>query len=224
MDFSKKIFVGITNNDDGSWRSKLEEIKKFELTEAALFLEQVATKEERKEVYAELEKAGIKRIPLVHIRNEMDKDELSYLCQRYDNPCLTIHESSFKYLDKWRGFHKNLFLEMNKDNHVAGNIDVSKIGGFCVDLAHFKAGEEKWSKDFLYVLSQRKKDKYFVCNHLNGYSYDKNSDIHTIKSFREFDYLKTLPKFLFGDIIAIETYNSIEEQLKFKDYVSKLLS
>ena len=39
-----------------------------------------------------------------------------------------------------------------------------------------------------------------------------------------FDYLKTMPKFLFGKIIALETFNSIKEQLIFKEYLIGLLS
>ncbi|MFA6383627.1 MAG: hypothetical protein WCX17_04370 [Parcubacteria group bacterium] len=222
--FSKRILVGITSNFDGSWRDKIREINEFKIEEAALFLEQVTTKKERQEIYAELEKSTIKNILLVHIRNNMDKDELAFLCQRYNNPCLTIHEDSFKYLDKWRGFHKNLFLELNYDNHLTRQVEVDKIGGFCVDLSHFKAGEEKWSKEFLYVLSQKSKKDHFICNHVNGYSYKENHDMHTISDLKQFDYLKTLPGFLFGKIIAIETYNTIKEQLKFKECLIKLLN
>ncbi len=222
-DFSQRIFVGITNDFDGSWRDKLREINKLKITTAALFLEQVATKKERQEVYAELEKSTIRKIPLIHIRNNMARDELAYLCEKYDNPCLTIHEESFKYLDKWKGFYKNLFLELNYDNHLAGQVAVDKIGGFCIDLSHFKAGEEKWSKEFLYVLSQKKEGGNFICNHVNGYSYKSNENIHTVSNLKQFDYLKTLPRFLFGKIIAIETYNTIKEQLKFKKYLIKLL-
>lgn len=223
-DFSKRIFVGITNNFDGSWRDKIREINKLKIKEAALFLEKVATKKERQEIYVELEKSTVKNIPLIHIRNNMDKDELAFLRQRYNNPCLTIHEGSFKYLEKWRGFHKNLFLEMNFDNHVASMVEVDKIGGFCIDLSHFKAGEEKWSREFLYVLSQRSKGNHFICNHVNGYSYEENCDMHTVSDLKQFDYLKTLPGFLFGRIIAIETYNTIKEQLRFKEYLIKLLN
>lgn len=223
-DFSQRIFVGITNDFDGSWRDKLREINKLKITAAALFLEQVATKKERQEIYAELEKSTIKKIPLIHIRNNMDKDELAFLCQRYGNPCLTIHENSFKYLNKWKGFYKNLFLELNYDNHLAGRVAVNKIGGFCIDLSHFKAGEEKWSKEFLYVLSQGSKYNNFVCNHVNGYSYERNENMHTVSDLKQFDYLKTLPKILFGRVIAIETHNTIKKQLQFKDYLVKLLN
>ncbi|KKS26043.1 MAG: hypothetical protein UU87_C0004G0027 [Parcubacteria group bacterium GW2011_GWA2_42_11] len=224
MDFSQIIFVGITNHEDHNWRVKMADIEKLGISEAALFLEQIPEKAERQEVYKALEKSCVKKIPLVHIRNEMDSDELELLCSRYNNPCLTIHEDTFACLDKWRDFQKNLFLEMNFDGLVPDFVKVEKIGGFCVDLAHFKAGEEKWSDEFLYTLSKQKHHKYFACNHVSGYSYEKNKDVHRITDLKQFDYLKTLPKFLFSQIIAIETHNSIAEQLEFKKYLIRLLN
>ena len=223
MNLEKRIFVGITDNFDGTWRKKLAEIKKFGLTEAALFLEQIRTRKEREEVYRVLEKSGLKKVPLIHIRSDMEREELKYLCEKYDNPCLTIHEVDFKDLEKWRGFYKNIFVEFNYNDKFDGPVEVEKIGGFCVDLSHFKAAEEKWMKEFQYVLSKSENKKLFACNHLNGYSYEKNDNMHTVESLKNFDYLKTLPEFVFGDVIAIETYNSIEEQLKFKEYLIEFL-
>ncbi len=221
--FSRIITVSITGYRDEQWRSKLKEIEKFKISRASLFLERF-TKRQRDKIYQALLKSKIKEIPLVHIRNDMARDELVFLAKKYRRPYFTIHESSFKYLDKWRGFHKNLYLEMNYDNYVSAKVKVGKVGGFCVDLAHFKAGEEKFSKDFEYVVEMRKKEQYFKCNHISGYSFARNSDIHFPKNLKDFDYLKTLPEFLFGDVMAIEVDNGIAEQLKFKDYLVKMLS
>jgi len=154
----------------------------------------------------------------------MTRDELELLIKKYKAKYLTIHENSFKVMNKWHGFYRKLYLEMNYDNSVASDVKVKKIGGFCVDLSHFKSAEEKWSKEFKYTLKRRQKRKTFASNHLNGYSYKENHDLHTITSLKQFDYLKTLPEFVFGKVIAIEVFNSIEEQLKFKKHVIKLLS
>ena len=75
----------------------------------------------------------------------------------------------------------------------------------------------------LSLLPIKKNKNLFKCNHLNGYSYAKNIDLHTIFSLKEFDYLKTLPTFVFGDVIAIETFNSLKEQITFKKYIINLL-
>ena len=221
-DFSNRILVSITGSKDIHWRSKLKEINKFDISKVALFLE-CFDESQRKRIYDALLSSKIEEIPLVHISNEMKKEELAFLNKNFGSSYFTIHENSFRFLKKWDGFHKHLFLEMNTDNFVSQSVKVAKIGGFCVDLAHFKVSEEKWSKEFEYILKREKISRYFACNHLNGYSPEKNADLHTIKSLKDFDYLKTLPRFLFGDVIALEINNKISEQLKFKNYLSELL-
>jgi hypothetical protein len=216
-----KLLVGITGKKENHWKNKLKEINKLDITEAALFLEWFK-KTQRQKIYQALLRSKIKKIPLVHLRNDMDKSELAFLTKHFGSRYFTIHEDSFNVLDKWRGFYKNLFLEMNTDNSISDNVDIAKIGGFCIDLAHFKVEETKRTEEFKYI-RKRKNSHYFFCNHLNGYSPSKNVDLHTIKNLKDFDYLKTLPKFLFGKVIALEIENSIAEQLKFKKYLSKLL-
>jgi len=220
--FSKKILIGITGSKENHWRSKMEEIDKYKITEVSLFLERFREKQ-RDKIYKALLKSSIKEIPLVHIRHDMKKKELIFLKKNFGSSYFTIHEDSFKIMNKWRGFYKHLFLEMNTDNFVSKSVNVNKIGGFCVDLAHFKIEATRWSKEFEYVFKRRKISRYFKCNHLNGYSPSRNTDMHTIKRIEDFDYLKTLPKFLFGDIISLETDNSIAEQLEFQIYLYGML-
>ena len=222
-DFSKRILVGITGYKDEHWENKLKEIDKFKIPQVALFLERFK-KPQRKKIYKALLTSKIKEIPFVHIRNDMKREELAFLAKNFKSSYFNLHENSFRVLKKWKGFYKNLFLEMDSDNFVSNFVKVSKIGGFCIDLAHFKVEEEKWSKEFEYILKRRKISRLFACNHLNGYSFKKNTDLHTVRSLKDFDYLKTLPKFLFGKIIALETENKISRQLEFKKYLVKLLN
>lgn len=152
----------------------------------------------------------------------MSKDELVFLAENFDSHYFTIHEDSFRFMGKWKGFYKHLFLEMNANDCVPEYVDIGRIGGFCIDLSHFKKAGQNKTKEFEYVMA-RKDSHLFACNHLNGYSYKDNIDMHFVKSLKDFDYLKTLPKFLFGRAIALETNNSISEQLEFKRYLEGLL-
>ena len=222
-DFSKRIYVGITGNKKDDWKNKLNEINKLKISKVVLFLQRFE-KQDRKEIYQSLKLSKIKSIPLVHIRHDMDKNELDFLVNNYKTRYFTIHENSFKILIKWWGFYKKLYLEMNTDNIVEDFVKVNKIGGFCVDLSHFKVEIEKWSKEFEYIIKRRNVSRYFGCNHLNGYSYEKNTDLHTITSLKDFDYLKSLPEFIFGEVIGIETENNISEQLEYKNHLVKILN
>ena len=219
---SKRILISITGRKPADWKNKLLEIEKRKIKRIALFLE-FYTKAQRKKIYEALLSSNIKKIPLVHIRNDMKKWELEFLEKNFKTKCFTIHENSFKYLNKWKGFHKKLFLELNYDNYVPQITKVEKIGGFCIDLSHFKASQERKAKDYKYVVEKCNKNKYFIGNHLNGYSPYRKIDLHTVRTLKDFDYLKTLPKFIFGKYIALEMFNSIEQQIKFKKYLYKML-
>jgi len=221
MNLTNRILVGL-GASGSHWPSQLKELERRHITKIALFLECMKLSE-RQRIYQALLESHIKQIPLVHIKSDMTKKELLFLSKNFHSIYFTIHEDHFKLLYKWSGYHKNLFLEMNTDNFVSRSVQVKKIGGFCIDLSHFKVEEEKWSKEFEYITRRERITKDFACNHLNGYSYKRNCDLHTIKNFREFDYLRTLPSFVFGKVIALETSNSIAQQLKFKSYVCKLM-
>ena len=218
-----KILVSITGKTKKDWQDKLKEINTLKIKEAALFLE-FYNKKEKQEIYDALLESYIKSIPLVHIRHDMKKDELEFLQKNYKTKYFTCHEENFAHHDikHWKGFYKDIYLEMNFDNFVSKTVKVEKIGGFCIDLAHFKCGMEKLSKDFEYVFN-RKDKKLFACNHFNGWDAEKNIDMHTIYNLKNFDYLKTLPKFVVGNVIALETFNSIKEQLTFKKYLRPIV-
>lgn len=221
----KRILISITGKNRKDWKSKLEEIEALKIKEVCLFLE-FYDKEKREEIYRALLNSKIKSIPLVHIRHDMIKEELKFLKHQYKTKYFTIHEINFEQDDllKWKGFYKNLCLEMNFDNYVSSKVKVEKIDGFCIDLAHFKVAKEMQNKDFEYVFNKRKFKKYFDCNHLNGWDKKTNCDMHTISNLKDFDYLKTLPTFLFGKVIALEVFNSIKEQLEFKKYLIEILN
>lgn len=223
MNEKTNILVSITGSAEKEWRDKLREINSLKIEEIALFLE-IYEKDQRQKIYGTLLESCVKNIPLVHIRDDMTKEELKFLKDNYKTECFTCHEENFinNDLKKWRGFYKNIYLEMNFDNFVSKKVKVEKIGGFCVDLAHFKCGLEKLSRDFEYVFNKKDKE-LFICNHLNGYNPEKNIDMHTIYDLENFNYLKTLPRFVFGKCIAMETFNPIKEQIKFKKYLTTIL-
>lgn len=219
---SKKIIIGLTGRNDSEVIEKIKNADKLKIKEAGLFLEMLKPNQ-RQNVYEELEKSKIKKIPLIHVRDDMVKKEFDYLEKKYSPKYYTIHESTFNHLHKWKNYQQKLFLEMNYDNHIEKNVKVEKIGGFCIDLSHLKAAQERNAKEYEYTIKQIKKTKN-LCNHLNGYDEIEKRDIHTIKSEKEFNYLKELPKIVFGEKIALEMFNPIEEQIKYKKYLIKLLT
>jgi len=217
-----EILVSITGRVKKDWQSKLREVEKFGIRRIALFLE-FYNKKGREEIYEALSKSSVKTIPFIHARHDMDIDEYKFLMKKYKTKYFNLHIVCFDKLDELGSIHKKLLYEHEYSNTINNRVDMGKVGGFCIDLSHFKSAEERWTNEFEFVFSKRKIKKYFVANHLNGYNPSKRIDMHTVKSNENLDYLESLPNFVFGKYIALEMFNSIEEQLKFKKYVEKLL-
>ena len=222
MFLKKRILISITGKTHADWQSKLKELEKLKIRKCALFLE-CYTKTQRKKIFEAILSSNIKRIPFVHARHDMTKPEFEFLIKNFHTKYFNIHRSGLKKLKHWPGLKNKLLLEIGFHNFITKEVKVEKVAGFCIDLSHFKASEQRLTNEYTYTLSKRKQRKLFKANHLNGYSQKFKKDLHTIKSLKEFDYLKTIPKFLFGRYIALETWNPIKEQLKFKEYVAKLL-
>jgi len=219
--FKSRLIVSITARTKKEWQDKLKEINKYKIKEIGLFFESLTVRE-RDGLLASLKNSTVKIIPLVHIRDDTTKQEISFLVKHFQSRYFTIHESHFHKLKRWRGYYKELYLETNTDDRLAKYVDVEEIGGFCVDLAHFKKEVTKQTKEYRYIVEEMGKVK-FACNHLSGYSYRRNQDLHEVKSMRDFDYLKTLPHNIFGRVIAFEIFNPIKDQLKYQKHLKKLL-
>ena len=212
-----KIIVSITGKNAKECIAKIDEADNLRLPELALFLERLEVGD-REQVYARLERSGIKGIPLVHLRSDMDGSELRMLAAKYRVKYFTIHEDHFNIIENWRGFQKKLFLEMSTDDYVAPNVKVETIGGFCVDLAHYKKQSILVNKDYRYIYERRDKPRLFACNHLSGYSHKLKSDLHLVVSEADFDYLAELPSFVFGNLLAMEIDNPLRDQIRYRDY------
>jgi hypothetical protein len=97
---NKRILLSIAGPTSNILISKIHELDKLKINKAALFVSCIESKEKREKVYEELLKSNIKNIPLVHIRNEVDKDEIIFLKKKFKTKCFNFHEVGFHYLEK----------------------------------------------------------------------------------------------------------------------------
>ncbi len=123
-----KILLSITGRTQKDWREKLKEIESHNITEVALFLE-FYDKQEKKKIYDALLKSPIKNIPLVHIRHDMEKSELGFFQKNFGTKYFTCHEENFVShdIEQWKGFYKDIYLEMNFDNFVSNTSDIGEF-------------------------------------------------------------------------------------------------
>ncbi len=210
----KKLIVGITGKTKKDWQEKLNEIRQYGVTEVALYMEYF-TPRQRTGLFNELVNSPIKKIPLVHIQTNTTKQEIKFLKQRFGSKYFTIHEAHFPILERWQGYYRDLFLETNFDDAIAPYVDVKKIGGFCIDLAHYKVAVTKQVKEYRYTVEEIN-NVGGICNHLSGYSPKTNLDNHFATNIRDFDFVYSLPRNIFGNVIALEVFCSIHKQLQFQ--------
>lgn len=177
----EKILFGLTGRNAAEVIAKLGDAEALGIEKAALFLETLSPEEKRK-VYERLKDTSIKEFPLVHIRDDMLHSELEFLDRQLKTRYMTMHENQFHLLEEWKGFDKKLFLEMNTDNSMPQNVDMKKIGGFCIDLAYYKVAKEKHAIEYDFVMAHEK-TALFGCNHLNGYNPKENRDMHRVERF-----------------------------------------
>ncbi len=216
----KKVYVSLTGYDYSSFERKYREIKKLNITEVAVFLSALPH-QHHKYVFEWLLKSKIKYIPLVHIKEETTKAEIEFLKKNFKTKYFNIHNHNFKTIDKYQPHLKNILLETHPEV-VFDEIGLSRIGGFCIDVAHFWRAKEIQSKDYFQVLKYKNKKHLFKANHLSGYRANWG-DLHDIKNEKDFQYLKDLPRFVLGDVLAIEVMDTINTQLKMKKFIEKIL-
>ena len=220
-ELEKRILISITGKNNNEWKFKLKDINKRKIKRIALFLSQF-NKKQREEIYSALQESCVKEIPFVHARDDMRLEEYNFLIKEFKTRYFNLHERDFPLKKELKPIYRKLTLEMNFDDKLNKRVNLKQIAGFCIDLSHFKASQERWTKDFLFVLKNKNKTK-FLCNHLNGYSYQRRRDLHKPSKKSHFNYLKTLPKFLFGKYIALEMQVSVKKQLEFKKHIIELL-
>lgn len=214
-----KIFFGITGQKPGDWESKIKELDTLKIREATLFLSSCKPNW-RPKVYKKLLDSKINYIPMLHLRHDMEKEELEFFFKKFKTRYFTIHQDHFTHLENWRGYFKYLYLEFGLPlNKINKTTDINKIGGLCVDCSHYMFEKKAKMIEADYIDKRKNRQKLFGCNHLNGYNYIKNSDVHKISSVKDFDYIRELPEYIFGDIIGLEMENSIIEQAKYLDYL-----
>ncbi len=224
----RQILPTITTTRRSDWKARIKEINELGLKEAALF-PTCLDKKERKKLYQLLKKSTVKSIPLVHLKDDMPPEELDYLVENYKtkvfcNHTKTEHPPIYDY-PKYRKIIciENVFHPLNEK-------EIRNFGGICLDLSHLENDRILRKEIFKHNLKILKKYP-IIANHIS--SVKKVSrivkrgivryDSHLFKNLSEFDYLKKYPKDFFSPLIAIESENSIKEQLLAINYIVKIV-
>ena len=235
---AKRILLGLTTITPGEWRNKVKEIDELGLKEIAIFptsLDPV----ERWELYGLLEKTGLKTIPFVHLRNDMEFEEIDFIANRFRVEIFSVHSETDHYSPAvdYKKYFKMIYVE-NTPGHVPTENDLKKYAGLCFDLSHWescdleKAENNRESRQLRILAGEHK----IGVNHISAikpeivHSYDKLAkmdfygyDDHYVNNLSEVDYIKKYKDYL-ADIISLEMENSLKRQLEIKKYLEEMLN
>lgn len=226
---SMRILPAITSTSP-DWRKKIEEVRQLGLREIALFPTCLNLKQ-RAELYSLLKETKVEKIPFVHLRSDMAKKELDYLAKNYGTAVFNVHsKKEHLYPDGYKKYRDIIYLE--SAYWPFDEKEIKELAGICLDLAHLE--NARIFKKEMYRDNIKMIEKYGCgCSHISP---AKNFPVlrreekpdkkhpHLMKALSELNYLKRYPISYFGNFSALEMENSIEEQLKAKDYIVKLLA
>lgn len=212
-----------------NWRDKVKEIDRLGLKNVAVFVTTILF-EERQELYGLLEKTGLEAVPFVHIKSDMRPEEMEYFIRRWKTGVFNHHLlSEFPLENDLRKFYSKIYLE----NTLLpfSQKEFEGFAGICLDFSHLE--DTRRSATSLFENWMTFLLKYPLgCGHISAVGktkwFDKRSGFgrfsqHYFTKLSDFDYLQNYPKELFPEILAIELENSLEEQLKAKEYIEKIL-
>lgn len=225
-----KILPTITTIFD--WRNKVKEVKELGLKEVSVFLTCV-NPEERRELYLSLKDTKIKKIPFVHIRSDMKKEEMDYLIKNYHTKAFNIHtKREYPYPRDYKEYKNMIYIENTYEPF--DEKELQEFAGICLDTGHLE-NSRIFKRDLYNINIKAIERRECGCNHIGpakNFSFFKKREVkyaksghpHFMKNLSELDYLKKYPQKYFGKFLALEMENTIKEQLKVKDYISKILS
>jgi len=227
-----KFIPALTTTNGSNWKEKFREIEALKIEEIALFPTCLA-KEHRKTLYDMIKSSCIKRIPFVHLRDDMDVNELEFLAKEYDTQIFNTHsEREFPIDNEWLVKYKELICIENTPKSPLSEEEIKKYGGICLDFAHLEnlrlLESDKYKKEVEVLskfpikcnhVSAVKKDFSFVDSKTRKLRYDS----HHMDNLSELDYLKNYPISYFSDFCAIELDNKISEQLEAIEYINNFM-
>lgn len=221
------ILVSITTTSGSDWRAKIKETAVLGLGECALF-PTCLDKNQREEFYGLLERSSIKKCPFVHLRSDMPVTEIEYLIKRFGTRVFNIHCNTENPLE----YDLSKFASMIYVEHVYNIFDEAEMkqwAGVCLDISHLE-NDRLLNKPMFASITDALKIYRIGCNHISAMSDtirvnsagDRRYDRHCFEDLSQFDYITRYPAKYFSDFCALEVENSLQDQLRARDYIAGL--
>lgn len=233
-----KILISLTTYKNNHLEKDIEDLKRLNVREFAIFMTGLRTRPERDKLYNDiLDNLGHVSIPFAHIAPYMEPDEIDFLIDNFGLEAMNLHPvSEFPLIYDYSKYKDKIYMENAGPAIMLGlkDTDIDGYAGLCLDLTHLENSKLQNEPGYEMNLAMAKKYK-IGANHLSAITgtiekiveHDgtiyKSYDRHELGKLSEMDYIKDYYPEYFGQYAAIELRNSIEEQIEIKKYIEKIL-
>lgn len=228
----KKVLVSVTSLAGTDWEKQIEDLKKFNISEFAVFVSALPLKT-RREFYKKLEQTIVNAIiPFVHARSDMPLSEYDYFRQRWQTKKFNLHpRRDFAWEFDYSSLSNLLYIENSgKGNDSLSDQDLIGSAGICLDTSHLENSQRLHPAVYQKVVIMLEKYPIganhisaITKKHLDPFTQTERCDAHTMTKLTDFDYLKKIPTKYFGEYLAIELRDNIATQLKVKKYIEDIV-
>lgn len=228
---SSSLLFGLVCNQPLDWRSKLPSLTNLQIRELGLFLGGVPLAT-RREIYRELEKSSVVKIPYVQLPIEADDSEIEYIIQKYSTTIFSLPAVSAAYAVANRRLQAPQTILIENPGTEVAEAEFSEealnrpgVKGICLDMAvleDHRLHRPKVYQSQLYALDHHP----VLCSVISPLAtswfqrFNKNSC--RLTSLTSLRYLHNVPPKYRETKLVLKLDNFFDEQLEVKQYLEAI--
>ena len=206
----------------------VRDLRASAVREIALF-PTVLDRNERTELYRDLESIPGLAIPHVHLRADCRAAEIRYLRRRFGSQVFNIHprRSTHPFGPVPTPFARSVFIENVQVAPEDG--ELSLLGGVCPDYAHLESARRMEWDDYVSTVERQVRTFPVGCCHVSAIrdgdpnEWNGGPDHHSFEQLADFDYMTRYTDMLPDRWVSLELENTLAEQLEAVDYVTAIV-
>ena len=223
-----KILPALTTTDTDAIPAFIRALAGSDVREIALF-PTALDRAGRAELYRDLEGIPGLRSPHVHLRTDCDREEISYLMDRFHAQVFNIHPQASRHPfgEVPSDLRARFFVE-NVEVAV-GQEDLARAAGLCPDYSHLESARLRGDEAYVRTTERQLSSEQIGCCHVSAIrpgvanSWNGGADHHRMASVSDLDYMARYALCLPLRWVSLELENALDEQLEAVHHLGSLL-
>lgn len=225
------LLLGLVCNEPINWRSKLPSLSAFQVRELALYLSGVPL-QTRREIYRELEKSSIVKIPYVQLPVDVVDSEIEYIVHKYSTTIFSLPALPAAYAIAARRVNapqtmliENPGPEIKDAEFTEESLGRPGVKGICLDTAALEADRVRRPKAYqshLYALDHHPVACSVISPVSTSWLSRFSSNTRRLTSLTSLRYLTNLPPKFLHTTVALKLDNFFDEQIEIKQYLEAI--